>query len=917
MHPRAAFGGAPVPANSDLLYLHPVNREIPFDFILDYLLPIEMEIRPFFGMFSIYSGQKLLLMLRDRKNEPEMNGIWIALNKGHAELKAQLPGLRPYPGGGPGKKDNGWLQIHPGADDFERLAIRICELIVHRDPRIGKIPTPRRPKSKSKPKLRNLLLLLLFSIHTLHAQKIYFPHTALRDSATMAQAMPALARQVMAIYITRPRTNPIIFYGTLCRYEITTCQYEAALASADSLRSLYRPADSALAQSSIFPFRAYAATRLVMTKLADDDFPRSFGPIFTTLYEPMSARAAALTEHYYNADLAARRQNYYALTTRLNAAAKDSISFAEASSLCFNWMNYVVYGAELPLADGLIKSIAARHYIIEDSVLIPTRDGAQIAATIIRSRTTIGPQPVVLKFGIYASPTEVPETKYIAAHGYVGVIADTRGKRLSPQPIEPFVHDANDAYDIIDWISHQPWCNGKIGMYGGSYVGFAAWAALKHPHPALKTIVPIAAVGQGVDWPALNGVRESGLESLHWLRLVMDNKFADGVDRGPETRWDSLAKLAYTSGVADQALDTLEGHPNAIYQEILRHPTFDGFWKNMGPTGSEFARINIPILTITGYYDDDQRGALYYFNQHHQYITNTQHYLLIGPYDHGGVQEDDPPANVWGYSIDSAAQLSIGDVMFGWFDHVLKGAPLPDLLKDKINFEVMGENRWRHVSSLRQLDNDTLTFYLSSAHDTGNQCRLVHAPDINSSADQYADFSDRNDFKDHDKYYINGDGPVLSKVLDLPQGFLAFASDPTSRDFELNGSFIADLEASINKKDADLMIDLYQQTPDGKYFQLSNNSFRCSHLKDISRRQLLTPGQPTRLYFDNSFFTSRRIEKGSRLILVVGIAKSSDLEINYGTGKDVSTETIRDAGEPVHIHWRLASCRIRLPVWWE
>jgi putative CocE/NonD family hydrolase len=770
------------------------------------------------------------------------------------------------------------------------------------------------------------LLFLLFSVHTLQAQEISFPHDSLRDSTAMAHAMPALAKQVMAIYVTRPRTNPIIYYNTLARYQIITGQYEAALAAADSAKALYRPADSALAQSNIFPFCAYAATRLVMSKLADDDFPRSFGPIFTALYEPMSAKAAKGAENYYRADLATRRQNYYILTSRLKAAAKDSISFAEAGSLCFNWMNYVVYGAELPLAGGLIKSIAKEHYIIEDSVLIPTRDGAQIAATIVRSRSLSGPQPVVLRFGIYASPTEVPETKYIAGHGYVGVIADTRGKRLSPQPIEPFIHDANDAYDIIDWISHQPWCNGKIGMYGGSYVGFATWAALKHPHPALKTIVPIAAVGQGVDWPNLNGVKESGLETLHWLRLVMDNKFSDGVDRGPESRWDSLAKLAYTSGIADRALDSLEGHPNAVYQEILRHPTFDSFWKNMGPTGSEFARINIPILTITGYYDDDQRGALYYFNQHHQYAANSQHYLLIGPYDHGGVQEDDPPANVWGYSVDSAARLSLGDVMFGWFDHVLKGAPLPDLLKDRINVEVMGENRWRHVASLRQLNNDTLTFYLSGARDSSNppdssnRYRLAPAPDIHSDeeeADQYADFSDRNDFKDHDKYYINGDGPVLSKALDLPQVFLTFASDPTSRDFELNGSFIADLEATVNKRDADLVVDLYQQTPDGKYFQLSNNSFRCSHLKDISRRELLTPGRPAHLYFDNSFFTSRHIEKGSRLILAVGIAKSSDLQINYGTGKDVSVETIHDAAEPMHIQWQLAHCRIRLPVWWE
>ncbi len=129
-----------------------MNREIPFDFILDYLLPIEMEIRPFFGMFSIYTGEKLLLMLRDRSNEPEMNGIWIAMNKGHEELKREMPGLSEYPGARPGKKDDGWLQIPPDADNFEQLAIRICELIVHHDPRIGKIKPPWKSKiARSKP----------------------------------------------------------------------------------------------------------------------------------------------------------------------------------------------------------------------------------------------------------------------------------------------------------------------------------------------------------------------------------------------------------------------------------------------------------------------------------------------------------------------------------------------------------------------------------------------------------------------------------------------------------------------------------------------------------------------------------------------------------------------------------------------
>jgi hypothetical protein len=125
-----------------------VNREIPFDFILDYLLPIETTVKAFFGMFAIYSGEKLLLILRERDNQSEMNGIWIATAKGGQEsLKKELPVLRMISGL---KKEAGagWQMIPAAADDFEEAAIRICELIVRRDPRIGKIPPVRKRRGK-------------------------------------------------------------------------------------------------------------------------------------------------------------------------------------------------------------------------------------------------------------------------------------------------------------------------------------------------------------------------------------------------------------------------------------------------------------------------------------------------------------------------------------------------------------------------------------------------------------------------------------------------------------------------------------------------------------------------------------------------------------------------------------------------
>jgi hypothetical protein len=124
-----------------------VNREIPFEFIFDYLLPIETTVKPYFGMFAIYSGEKLLLMLRERDNEPEMNGIWIATAKGgHESLKKELPALRRFSGLKETDSGNGWQMIPVTADDFEETAIRVCELIARRDPRIGKIPPMKRKK---------------------------------------------------------------------------------------------------------------------------------------------------------------------------------------------------------------------------------------------------------------------------------------------------------------------------------------------------------------------------------------------------------------------------------------------------------------------------------------------------------------------------------------------------------------------------------------------------------------------------------------------------------------------------------------------------------------------------------------------------------------------------------------------------
>ena len=133
-----------------------MNREIPFDFIFDYLLPIKTITKPFFGMFAVYHGPKLLLLLRQRDNEPDMNGVWIATTPdGLDSLQEEFPALRCKfsPKKGAKRKDGAsWLVIPPDEADLERTAISICDLIVHRDPRIGRIPLLRAPRAPRAPR---------------------------------------------------------------------------------------------------------------------------------------------------------------------------------------------------------------------------------------------------------------------------------------------------------------------------------------------------------------------------------------------------------------------------------------------------------------------------------------------------------------------------------------------------------------------------------------------------------------------------------------------------------------------------------------------------------------------------------------------------------------------------------------------
>lgn len=739
------------------------------------------------------------------------------------------------------------------------------------------------------------ILLALIFVNLLQAQKFYFPKTAVNDSVILEKQIPGLAQQVIPLLQSakyKPE-NTVDLMDNLFRLQLVAHDYKNSLASLFENRKLF--ADHNMGDYRYIGFELYALAKMEQEE-NNTSFSNALQKVFNQKYESLPEKLIPRLELALNGDVNASRKLLKNFLDKQKD--KDSIDYKTALALCKNYLNYKTYSSIKPQVMQLLASKDKERFIIETKDL--KINGNTLSVTIVRRKENTLPLPVILTNNIYAGPIDDFFGKRAATYNYVGVVVNTRGKRNSNDVNNPFEHESQDIYEVIDWVSKQPWCNGKVGMIGGSYLGFSQWAAVKKVHPALKTIVPQVAVGIGIDYPAQNNIFMSYM--LQWIQYVTNNKFTDEADFTNAVKWDSIFTKWYKSGKSFRSLDKISGKPSKIFQRWLDHPGYDEYWQKMIPYKEDFSKINIPVLTTTGYYDDDQIGALYYFKQHHQYNKNADHYLVIGPYNHGGAQSFGF-TYVNGSPIDPVARISIDDLAFSWFDYILKGGKKPELLKDRINFQVMNTNTWKHVADLDKMHNSSLKFYLQ---DKKNTSSVFNKPETRNFTTQIIDFKNRDQ---KDIYY-----KVSKKDSIKMTNSVAFESEVLDKDIIMSGNLSGVFNVSINKRDFDTDTYLYQIQPDGKSSLLSTHIVRASYAKNNEKRQLLEPNKMEQIPINNSYFMSKKIEKGSKLLLLVGVNKNPNWQINYGSGKDVSDETVKDSGEPMEIKWYNDSY-VEIPVY--
>ncbi len=553
-------------------------------------------------------------------------------------------------------------------------------------------------------------------------------------------------------------------------------------------------------------------------------------------------------------------------------------------------------------------------YDLRWGVKIPMRDKVELNATLYLPKTpdeSLPKTPVIFTLTPYISDTYHVRAAYFAAHGYTFALVDVRGRGNSGGEFEPFANEPRDGHDVVEWLAKQPFCDGKVAMWGGSYAGFDQWATAKEFPPHLATIVPAAAAHPGLDYPSENNIGMT--YDVQWFTFTSGHTPQNNLF-GDQKFWRTKFLDAYKKHLAFSSLDSFVGNPSVNFQRILKHPMVDAYYDAMVPTREQFQKIALPVLTITGQYDGDELGALRYYRDH---LANAppearaKHFLIIGPWDHAGTRT--PTDEVAGVKFGPGAILDLNDLHRQWYDWTTKAGSKPPFLKNQVAYYLLAPGNsgangdWKYAESFEKLVANPKIFYLDSKNGDANGVFRSGALSEKPTAEGADTFTyDPLDTSRGEN--VEGTDPK-EKTAAIDQTFalsirkdgLVYHTDPLPNETPMIGCPAVTLWLSIDTPDVDLSADLYEIQPDGTSIALWSDIGRVRYRESLREAKLVKPGEIVRCDFNPGLFVARRLMKGSRLRLVVSAVNSISWQKNYCSGGVVADETAKDARN-CHVH---------------
>jgi putative CocE/NonD family hydrolase len=535
----------------------------------------------------------------------------------------------------------------------------------------------------------------------------------------------------------------------------------------------------------------------------------------------------------------------------------------------------------------------------ERNVAVKMRDGVTLRADIYRPKTD-GQFPVLLQRTPYGKNDGVSFGLKAAARGYVVIFEDVRGRYASEGEWYTFKNEPNDGYDTVEWTATLTYSNGKVGMFGGSYVGATQMlAAITHP-PHLAGICPVVTASNYHDgWTYQGGAFEqwfneswtSGLAQDTFSRAIKNNTNAvTGMWKLPLTTYPLFniqqlpADPAAASFLAPYFLDWLD------------HPNYDDYWKRVA-IEEHFGDITVPALHVAAWYDIFLGGSL------RNYVGIKAHggseaarrgqRLLVVVGGHAGSGR-----RVGEVDFGSAAAYDEDEVALGWYDYLFKGVQNEFATGKPVKIFVMGANQWRQEDDWPLARARDTKYFLHSggkANSLGGNGSLSSAAPGKESPDQFVYYPGAPVPTVGGPLCCDSEhwapGPQDQRSVEGRDAVLVYSTPPLMKDMEVTGPVSVELYAKSSAVDTDFTAKLVDVGPDGFAQNLTEGIIRARYRDSQEKPTLMTPGQVYKFTVD-LWATSNVFRKGHVLRLEVSSSNFPRFDRNLNTGLDRNSKTV-------------------------
>jgi predicted acyl esterase len=506
----------------------------------------------------------------------------------------------------------------------------------------------------------------------------------------------------------------------------------------------------------------------------------------------------------------------------------------------------------------------------KETIMVPMRDGVKLATDVHRPEGNTNALPVILSRTPYNKNALDGLGGEAKRRGFVLVTQDCRGRFASEGENLPFNLDGPDGFDTLEWLAKQPWCNGKIGTWGGS----------------AGAITQFQMVGSGSD----------KITAQH-LTVGAPN----------------LYDVVYVNGVFRKALveDWLRGaqwSSNALPRWVA-HPLYDAYWRERD-VSRDYRRANAPALHIGGYWDIFAQpviDAFVGYQEHGGPKARGKQRLIMGPWTHGVLQEKAgelkfPNGNKPPGGVDDA---------WKWFDLTLKGDSANINTAPAVAYYVIGDvndpnapgNVWRTADQWPPVKTTATKYFLGANHTLG-----ASSPSEGGTLSYSYDPANPAPTVGGPQLTIPA-GPMDQKKVEERPDVLVFTTAPLTNAIEVTGRVRAQVWISVDAPDTDLMARLCDVYPDGKSYNLCEGAIRARFREGDATEIFLESGKVYAIDID-LWSTSAIFNTGHRIRLQVTSSSAPGYDPNPNTGapfranaetRKANVKVFADSQHPSHV----------------